>query len=198
VVSFLKATDENVCHDTAFLDPGRRTTATAKGPDDSDVSSYLARVTRSQITPETPCDTRYRDRRLLALYFDMTAMSVPEQLRALTAAEKFIRNQMTPADVVALMEFESGAVKVLQDFTGDRELLLRPDESLRDARACSDRGVEQSSENGSAQAQRGPEQSGVRPVRLPGNSPRPQVKEGRILASPGHAGPLSAPDSDRD
>jgi hypothetical protein len=28
------------------------------------------------------------------------------------------------ADVVSLMEFESGAVKVLQDFTGDRELLL--------------------------------------------------------------------------
>ena len=81
-------------------------------------------VTRAQITPETPGDTRYRDRRLLALYFDMTAMPVPDQLRALGAAEKFIRIQMTPADVVALMEFESGAVKVLQDFTGDRELLL--------------------------------------------------------------------------
>ncbi|HEY3228804.1 MAG TPA: VWA domain-containing protein, partial [Roseiflexaceae bacterium] len=81
-------------------------------------------VTRTQIAPEAPGDTRHRDRRLLALYFDMTAMPVPDQLRALAAAEKFIRNQMTPADVVALMEFTSGAVKVLQDFTGDRDLLL--------------------------------------------------------------------------
>jgi len=81
-------------------------------------------VTRTQIAPEAPGDTRHRDRRLLALYFDMTAMPVPDQLRALAAAEKFIRNQMTPADVVALMEFSSGAVKVLQDFTGDRDLLL--------------------------------------------------------------------------
>jgi VWFA-related protein len=78
----------------------------------------------TQITPEPAGDTRYRDRRLLALYFDMTAMPIPDQLRALAAAQKFVRSQMTPADVVALMEFSSGAVKVRQDFTADRELLL--------------------------------------------------------------------------
>jgi VWFA-related protein len=67
----------------------------------------------------------YRDRRLMVLYFDMTAMQVPEQLRALSAAEKFIKNQMKPADLMAMMEFNSGAVKVLQDFTDDRDAMLK-------------------------------------------------------------------------
>src|SRR5205085_1738914 len=34
-------------------------------------------VTRTQISPEKPGDIRYRDRRLMAMYFDMTAMPTP-------------------------------------------------------------------------------------------------------------------------
>src|SRR5581483_3039100 len=78
----------------------------------------------SQIAPETPGDVRYRDKRLLAIYFDLTNMPIPDQLRALDAAQKFIRTQMTPADLVALMAYSSGSVQVLQDFTDDRERLL--------------------------------------------------------------------------
>src|SRR5205823_14395625 len=80
-------------------------------------------VTRSQISPETPGDIRYRDRRLLALYFDMTAMPVPDQLRALNAARRFIRTQMAPADLMAIMKFSTGSVQVLEDFTNDRDEL---------------------------------------------------------------------------
>ncbi|HEY9139970.1 MAG TPA: VWA domain-containing protein [Bryobacteraceae bacterium] len=80
-------------------------------------------VTSTPIAPETPGDIRYRDRRLLALYFDMSAMPVADQLRALQAAQKFLSTGVTTADLVALMEYEGGAVKVLQDFTSDRELL---------------------------------------------------------------------------
>ena len=80
-------------------------------------------VTQTQIMPEAPGDIRYRDRRLLVLYFDMTAMPVPDQLRALGAAQKFLKSQMAKADLMAIMEFESGAVKVLQDFTDDRDKL---------------------------------------------------------------------------
>jgi VWFA-related protein len=78
-------------------------------------------VTAVAIKGEAPGKIKYRDRRLMVLYFDMTAMQVPEQLRALSAAEKFIKNQMKPADLMAMMEFNSGAVKVLQDFTDDRD-----------------------------------------------------------------------------
>jgi VWFA-related protein len=83
----------------------------------------LKRLPETQITAERPGDIRYQNRRLLVLYFDMTAMPPPDQLRAITAAEKFIRTQMTLADRVALMRFEGGAVRVLSDFTDDRDRL---------------------------------------------------------------------------
>src|SRR4029077_7121539 len=74
-------------------------------------------VTQNQIAAESPGNLKYRDRRLMALYLDMTAMPVPDQLRALGAAQKFINKQMTKADMLAIMEFVGGSVKVLQDFT---------------------------------------------------------------------------------
>jgi VWFA-related protein len=80
-------------------------------------------VQQAAIAPEPPGDIRYRDRRLLVMYFDMSAMPPMDQLRALTAAEKFIKQQIQPADLVAMMKFESGAIKVLQDFTDDRVAL---------------------------------------------------------------------------
>jgi VWFA-related protein len=82
-------------------------------------------VTAMAIKGEAPGKIKYRDRRLMVLYFDMTAMQVPEQLRALSAGEKFLKTQMKPADLLAIMEFNSGAVKVLQDFTDDRDALLK-------------------------------------------------------------------------
>jgi VWFA-related protein len=45
-------------------------------------------------------------------------------LRAFAAAEKFIRTQMTPADLVAILMYAGGAVQVLEDFTADRDRLL--------------------------------------------------------------------------
>jgi len=84
----------------------------------------LRRLPETQITAERPGDLRYQNRRLLVLYFDMTAMPPPDQLRAITAAEKFIRTEMTPADRMAVMRFEGGAVRVASDFTDNRERLL--------------------------------------------------------------------------
>ena len=54
----------------------------------------------------------------------MTAMPPADQMRALAAAQKFIRTQMTPADLMAIMRYSGGAVDVLQDFTDDRDRLL--------------------------------------------------------------------------
>jgi VWFA-related protein len=83
----------------------------------------LFQLTQTGIAPERPGDVHYKDRRLLALYFDMKSMSVLDQLRALDAAQKFIRTRMSPADLMAIMEYNGAAVEVLQDFTGDRERL---------------------------------------------------------------------------
>src|SRR5580704_4040770 len=45
----------------------------------------FAKLPKSQIAPESPGNTKYRDHRLLALYFDMSAMPEPDQLRAFAA-----------------------------------------------------------------------------------------------------------------
>jgi VWFA-related protein len=82
------------------------------------------RLGRTQISRATPGNTRYKDRRLLALYFDLTAMPPWDQARALAAAEKFVRTQITAADLVGILRYAGGAVDVLQDFTADRDRLL--------------------------------------------------------------------------
>jgi VWFA-related protein len=84
----------------------------------------VAAVTSTQISPEAPGDLRYKDRRLLTIYFDMSAMQQADQLRALDAAQKFVKTQMAAPDLMAIMEYTGGAVKVLTDFTDDREKLL--------------------------------------------------------------------------
>ena len=90
---------------------------------DEDLKLYK-QLTRSQIAPETTGNERYKNRRLLALYFDMSAMAPGDQLRALTAAEQFIRTQMTTVDLVSILRYQGGSVDVLQDFSSDRNRLL--------------------------------------------------------------------------
>ena len=60
----------------------------------------------------------------------MTAMPPGDKLRALEAAQKFIRTQMTAADLVAILRYGGGSVDVLQDFTADRDRLLSILETL--------------------------------------------------------------------
>ena len=84
----------------------------------------IPRLAHTQIAAERPLDLRYSDRRLLALYFDMTAMPIADQLRAFTAAQEFVRKEMTPADLMAIMAYSGGEVLVHEDFTADRERLL--------------------------------------------------------------------------
>ncbi|MGA7155477.1 MAG: VWA domain-containing protein [Acidobacteriaceae bacterium] len=92
-------------------------------PQDEQITIFR-KLARSQIAAEPSEKPLYRDRRLLALYFDMSAMPPGDQLRALEAAEKFVRTQMTPSDLVAILRFQGGSVDVLQDFSSDRDRLL--------------------------------------------------------------------------
>ena len=66
---------------------------------------------------------RYQDRRLLVLYFDTSSMPPPDTLRAYLNARKYVEMSMGPADLVAIMEYKGGAVRVRQDFTDDRARL---------------------------------------------------------------------------
>lgn len=79
---------------------------------------------RTRISAESPGDTRYKNKRLLALYFDMTSMDQADQIRALAAAQTFVQSRMTADDLAAILSYDGGAVDVLQDFTADRGRLL--------------------------------------------------------------------------
>ena len=99
------------------------TPAPAMPPDQEQITIYKT-LDRTQLAPESSGHTQYKGHRLLALYFDMTAMPTEDQQRALAAAETFVRTQMTSADLVAILRFKGGSVDVLQDFTADRNRLL--------------------------------------------------------------------------
>jgi VWFA-related protein len=101
----------------------------ASKPDSEDIKLYK-QLTRTQIAPETEENERYKNRRLLALYFDMTAMNPADQMRALSAAQQFIRTQMTTVDLVSILRYQGGSVDILQDFTQDRNKLLSILETL--------------------------------------------------------------------
>jgi VWFA-related protein len=67
--------------------------------------------------------TKYQDRRLIVLLFDFSSMQPAEQARARDAAIKFLKAQMTSSDSVSVMVYGS-ALKTIQDFTSDRDLLI--------------------------------------------------------------------------
>ena len=65
-----------------------------------------------------------RDRRLIVLFFDLSSLEPDQLLRATTAAQKYLREQMTPADLVAIVAF-GNRLGVLANFTSDRPTLER-------------------------------------------------------------------------
>src|SRR5262249_38492156 len=75
------------------------------------------------IARSTTGDIKYRDRRLLVLYFDMSSLPPGDLIRAYSAANQYLGQQMQASDLVALMAFQNGAVRVKLDFTGDRARL---------------------------------------------------------------------------
>ncbi|MBM3739564.1 MAG: VWA domain-containing protein [Acidobacteria bacterium] len=124
-------TEDGAVQEIRFFEHQQLEESPAQAPiPESQRPTLLPRLTRTQIAPEAVGEVKYRDRRLLALYFDLTAMPLPDQLRAYEAAKKFIRTQMTAADLVAVMAFQSGSVQVLQDFTPDRAQLLSVIETM--------------------------------------------------------------------
>jgi VWFA-related protein len=83
----------------------------------------VAPVTERQIAVSRPGDIRYQDRRLLVFYFDLSAMPPPDQARAYSNALKYIDTQMTRDEMIAVIVFSGGGVRVRQDFTDNRPLL---------------------------------------------------------------------------
>ncbi len=84
--------------------------------------------------PKTAPRETYRslvqNHRLIVLFFDLSSMQIPDLFRALKSAQDFIKAQLTPADLVAIATYSSD-LRVVQDFTNDRDALSRAIKSIQ-------------------------------------------------------------------
>jgi VWFA-related protein len=74
-----------------------------------------------------------RDRRLIVLFFDLTSLQPEDLLRSTRAAQKFLREQMTPADLVGVIAF-GNTLQVIANFTNARAVLQQAVEALQPGR----------------------------------------------------------------
>jgi VWFA-related protein len=65
-----------------------------------------------------------RDHRMIVLFFDLTSLEQDDLLRSTRAAQKYLNEQMTAADLVAVVAF-GNTLKVVANFTNDRALLRK-------------------------------------------------------------------------
>ncbi len=70
-----------------------------------------------------------RDHRMIVLFFDLTSLQPDDLVRSTRAAEKYIHEQMTPADLVGVVAF-GNTLEVVANFTNDRDLLQKSVEAL--------------------------------------------------------------------
>lgn len=70
-----------------------------------------------------------RDHRMIVLFFDLTSLQAEDLLRSTRAAEKYLDEQMTPADLVGIVVF-GNTLKVVANFTNDRNLLKQSVEAI--------------------------------------------------------------------
>jgi len=68
---------------------------------------------------------RYADKQLVVLYVDLTAMAKEDVARGVSFAKKFLDTRRGGTQLVALMSYDGRSVRVMQDFTGDYDLLER-------------------------------------------------------------------------
>jgi len=81
-------------------------------------TSPAAAISSAQSTDQ------FKDRRLIILFFDLSAMEPDEIDHAVTSAEHYVDTQMAPADLVAIVSLGSSLL-VNQDFTSDHALLTK-------------------------------------------------------------------------
>jgi VWFA-related protein len=84
------------------------------------VEERVAEAAASAPKPITAADVA--GRRLLVLLFDLSSMQPEEVQRAVDSANTFVKEQMSPADMIAVATVSS-QLDVLTDFTGDRGIV---------------------------------------------------------------------------
>jgi VWFA-related protein len=96
----------------------------ASAADEAPITVPIGSVASSE-----PIKTAAHDHRMIVLFFDLTSLQPEDLLRSTRAAEKYIREQMTPADLVGVVAF-GNTLRVIANLTNDRELLRQSVEAL--------------------------------------------------------------------
>jgi len=81
-------------------------------------ASAKGKTATSGVRPED-----LKDHRLIVFFFDLTSMQPEDLDRSVDAAKEFLNHKLQPADLIALVSLDT-ELKVDQDFTSDRELLI--------------------------------------------------------------------------
>lgn len=93
------------------------------GAAEATVSGIAGQGTLLRTAKKAPPSLDARDRRLMLLFFDFSAMD-PEQIdRSVDAAKKFVEAKLQPADLIALVSLATN-MRVDLDFTDDKTKLL--------------------------------------------------------------------------
>jgi VWFA-related protein len=80
-------------------------------------------------TPQSTLKRLVQNHRLIVLFFDLSSLQIDDLIRSIKAAGSFIRQQVTPADLVAVVTYSSD-LRIIQDFTNDRDALSKAIKSL--------------------------------------------------------------------
>jgi VWFA-related protein len=121
--------EENQRQEIAFVEYQRLASDPLDAPADplpvepAPSSAGVSAVANVEIAAPAPGNVKYQNRRLLVLYFDQSSMPLADQLRSYENARKYLDTQMTQADMMAVMTFQNGSLRVRQDFTDDRAAL---------------------------------------------------------------------------
>jgi len=102
-----------------FEDVNAWMTAGAAGP----TVTGAAGETGSLLGPKKPITLEAKDRRLMLLFFDFSAMEPDDIDRAVESAKKFVQTKMQPADMVAMVSLAT-SLNLDLDFTDDRAKIL--------------------------------------------------------------------------
>jgi VWFA-related protein len=108
-------------------------------------------VINASIATPPPGTVKYQDRRLLVFYFDQSSMPLTDQQRAFESARKFLDTQLAAADMVAVMTFQNGTVKVRQDFTANRAALREVIQTLQVGDDLDGDGLSDAADSGDAE-----------------------------------------------
>lgn len=116
--------------------------------------SEIPPAPKTTITAESTGQVQYRNKRLMAFFFDFSSMGIPEQLRAQEAALEYLEKKITKDDVVAIL-LNAGTLMVKTDFTSDRNVLYDilkglPIGEMAELAGMADTGDEDSEDTGAA------------------------------------------------